>query len=80
MTKTLDGILSITALHECKEIREETSVSGISYYPRRRGVAILALVNHEKFVGTCHECGDTIEVDGPEIVKSLEILGLVEVT
>jgi hypothetical protein len=65
-----DIILSLTVSHNCKEERVETSVAGITFYPPRCGVAILAAFGGA-FVGVCSTCGEEISFTRDELKERL---------
>jgi hypothetical protein len=65
-----DFILSLTVSHNCKEERCETSVAGITFYPPRCGVAILAHFEG-RFVGVCSVCGQEIAFTPDELKERL---------
>lgn len=70
MSADFDKFLSMTVTHACENERIETSVSGISFYISREGVAILTLIE-DIFTGECSACNELIRFTKGELKERL---------
>lgn len=56
---SFDSLHSVTFIHDCEDLRVETSVQGIQVYIPQHGPLVMVMIG-DKFVGVCQNCGQSL--------------------